>query len=231
MNRGNLIFQALLVGLSVVSVAAFADTPTMISYQGYLSQDGSPVPDATYTVQFRIYDGSSTELWMEEHQVETDGGHFTVLLGSLPGSEITADLFGDDDRYLGITVESQSEMVPRVRLVTQPYAFHVATVDGASGGTINGTVTLQSDESVELRLEADQDNFDEAHNPRLVLSQDGGAVTAQLGLNSDNDLEIMTNYPGIVDLKNALFRVQTYSDWPASGEGMEFAYSLSLIHI
>jgi len=113
-----------------------ADTPTMISYQGYLSQDGSPVPDATYTVQFRIYDGLSAELWMEEHQVETDGGHFTVQLGSLPGTAITADLFNGDDRYLGITVESQSEMTPRIRLVSQPYSFRTSTIDGAAGGNI-----------------------------------------------------------------------------------------------
>ena len=39
-----------------------------------------------------------------------------------------------------------------------------------------------------IMIEADTDDADETHNPSLHLSQDGGAVTGEIGLNSDNNM-------------------------------------------
>jgi hypothetical protein len=97
-------------------------------------------------VVFRIYEAeeaSATEvpLWSEQQTVTFDAGNFSVLLGG--GKEFSSsepygnlsDVFDNvhaaevSDRYIGITVQgldssgSDSELVPRLRLLTSPYAF------------------------------------------------------------------------------------------------------------
>jgi hypothetical protein len=66
-----------------------------------------------------------------------------VILGSVIG--VTEDVVSDSVRWLGMTVGDDSEIHPRTKLVTVPYAFRVSTVDGATGGIISGDVAIQSD--------------------------------------------------------------------------------------
>jgi cytoskeletal protein CcmA (bactofilin family) len=97
-------------------------------------------------VVFRIYEAeeaSATEvpLWSEQQTVTFDAGNFSVLLGA--GKEYSSsepygnlsDVFDNahvsevSERYIGITVQgldssgTDSELVPRLRLLTSPYAF------------------------------------------------------------------------------------------------------------
>ena len=51
--------------------------------------------------------------------------------------------------------------------------------------------------SVELLVEADTDNVGEGDQPRITLSQDGGAVKGQFGyFDSSNDLKVINNFGG-----------------------------------
>jgi hypothetical protein len=137
-----LLMMAAIVAAAISPISA--TVPTQINYQGYLTDGaGVAVVDNTYSIEFRIYDGVGTELWMESHSVTTSGGQFSVLLGS-NGNPITDAVFSADDRFLGIKVGADPELTPRSRLVTAPYAFRVGTVDGASGGTISSLVQLQN---------------------------------------------------------------------------------------
>jgi hypothetical protein len=168
--RPNALLGASLCALALLVVApraaaqANANPPNLLTYQGYLV-DGNGVALATnapknYDVIFRIWDvasGGATPLWAEQQTVTVDKGYFSVLLGE--GSSIGQPrpalntIFTNNtasDRWVGITVKgiggggTDVDILPRLRLLTAPYAFlaqkafNAATVDGA--GLISGTV-------------------------------------------------------------------------------------------
>jgi len=115
--------------------------PQLINYQGYLTNpDGSNL-DTTVTINFTIYN-SPTEgdvQWTETHpDVTVENGIFNCLLGSI--TPVT-DVFSAD-RWLGITVGSNSEMYPRQPIASVAHAFRVGTVDGSSGGTVTGNINV-----------------------------------------------------------------------------------------
>ncbi|MBN2762848.1 MAG: hypothetical protein JXR41_07150 [Bacteroidales bacterium] len=123
-----LYLQSILV---MCTVQLFSQVPQMINYQARLTDPVTdlPVADDDYTITFSIYDGSSggTALWTETQTVQTTGGVYSVLLGS--SNPVDASLFEADERYLGIAVGSDSEMIPRKRLVSVPYALHAKTAE------------------------------------------------------------------------------------------------------
>lgn len=99
--------------------------PRLINCSGILRDGGgNPVPNGSYSVAFKIYDGpggGAVTLWTETQSVATLGGLFTVLLGSVTALPVT--VFHDTTRYLGITVSPDPEMSPRTRLVSVGYAI------------------------------------------------------------------------------------------------------------
>jgi len=105
--------------------------PNMIDYQGRIT-DGSNDPITTpVSIAFAIYDNSvdGTQLWSETHTSVTPvEGLVHVLLGS--ESAFAWDLFDGSERWLGITVGSDDEMTPRLRIVSSPYAITSNTVKG-----------------------------------------------------------------------------------------------------
>lgn len=139
------VFRLTLLTAAVLCGLAFAATPNLLNYQGRLTTpSGTPVIDNTYAVTFSIYSVPSggTALWTETQAVNTVGGVFSTVLGStIP---LSSGLFSDSTRYLGIKVGADPEIVPRAAMVTVPYAFRVATVDGASGGNISSKVSIGS---------------------------------------------------------------------------------------
>jgi hypothetical protein len=116
-----------------------------MTYQGFIAgSDGVALGNTApknYDVIFRIYDGegSNTPLWGEQQTVTVDKGYFSVLLGEgaavpgTPNAGITlSSLFNSataSDRYVSFTVKgvgsggTDIEILPRVRLMSSPYAF------------------------------------------------------------------------------------------------------------
>lgn len=132
----------LAVGLATAH-AANASPPERMTYQGFLVDAngvalGNTAPK-NYDVLFRIYDDQSTgsKLWAEQQTLTVDKGYFSVLLGE--GSQVGSEprpalptLFAGgtaSDRFVEITVKgigsggSDSTILPRLRLLTSPYAF------------------------------------------------------------------------------------------------------------
>ncbi|MCX6833489.1 MAG: hypothetical protein NT028_15425 [candidate division Zixibacteria bacterium] len=126
--------------LAVLALLAFSAqvhgaAPQLINYQGRLKDSGGHPVTSPMNVTFRIWDAavSGDPLWTESQAVAPDSsGLFSVLLGSL--SPIPDSIFADTSRWVGINLETMAEMSPRVRLVSVPYAFRVATVDRAIWG-------------------------------------------------------------------------------------------------
>ena len=122
--------------------------PTMLNYQGYLTDSsGNPI-NGTLAMTFSIYTTASggSAVWTEtQSSVSVTDGLFNVLLGSV--NPINAsDLTGTS--YLGVKVGADPEMTPRQRMVSVGYAFHAETLDGmdstdfvaVAGDTMTGTL-------------------------------------------------------------------------------------------
>ena len=113
----------LLLLLVASSASAGPGVPPVMSYQGELRDaDGNPV-DGTYTMTFTIYDAATdgNALWSETQEVEVRGGLFSVMLGSV--NPLSKDIFDGSDRWLGVKVGSDPEMVPRLMFGTVPYVL------------------------------------------------------------------------------------------------------------
>ncbi len=129
-------FISFRITLTVLLLVAFivsvnAEVPTIMNYQGRLTDNtGNPVPDTTHNVIFKIYDETSAIIWEESHTINTADGFFSVQLGS-NGSPLTADIFDHSERWLGITVDADSEIMPRTQLNTVPYAFKTGNVQSS----------------------------------------------------------------------------------------------------
>jgi hypothetical protein len=132
-----------LAALAVLGPELFAEAPGLMGYQGVLlDSEGDPVT-APINVTFTIYDSSSdgATIWQETQLVEFDeNGRFDVSLGVT--NAITDDVFSDPDRWLGLQVEGDDELVPRTRIVSVAYSHRVGTIDGVTGGIIEGDVTV-----------------------------------------------------------------------------------------
>jgi microcystin-dependent protein len=155
---------ALLLGLfaghSPALQAQSGFPPSLMSYQGFLVDANgnalAPANPQNFSVVFRIYGASSggTALWTEAQTVTIDKGNFSVVLGEggTEGSEVRPDLatvFNSNkasDLYLGITVKgvSNSEILPRLRLLTSPYAFLARTANSLAGS--DGAALINSSE-------------------------------------------------------------------------------------
>lgn len=167
--RPALLLVVLLAGWCSLPLAhgqANPNPPERLTFQGYLTDGngnalGNTAPK-NYDVIFRIWNSDSStaaadRLWTEQQTVTVDKGYFSVLLGE--GSSIgesrpalSTAISGPDasDRYVGITVKgigpngTDSDILPRLRLLSSPYAFLAAkavtamAVDGTavSSGTV-----------------------------------------------------------------------------------------------
>jgi len=167
-----------LAAVMLTTTLAFADAnpPARMTYQGYLTDANgaalAPSSPKNYNVVFRIYNaqtGGST-LWSEQQTLTVDKGYFSVLLGE--GSDVTSSgstephsalgtLFKTSDasdRYVEVTVlgigtsGGNVTILPRLRLLTSPYAFlaqHSITANSLVNST-NGSVITISDSSVSI---------------------------------------------------------------------------------
>jgi hypothetical protein len=136
-----LIAAALAMGVGVRwGVQAQSDggspAPGVMNYQGQLTDAvGNPL-NGNADITFRLYDVSEggTPLWTEAHTganaVLVSSGLFSTLLGSI--EPIPPEIMGSSPLYLGITVGSDAEMIPRQPVSSVAYALVANDVaDGA----------------------------------------------------------------------------------------------------
>ena len=148
---------------------ANSNPPERLTYQGFLvDANGTALANTAprnYDVIFRIYDRQSagTLTWAEQQTVTVDKGYFSVLLGegsqvgSEPRPSLSAVFAGTEasERYVGVTVKGMGaggtdlNILPRLRLLTSPYAFlarHATALVSPNGAnlvtTANGALTI-----------------------------------------------------------------------------------------
>jgi hypothetical protein len=115
--------------------------PTTIGFSGQLADsNGDPVQDGNYDITFRLYSQSTggTALWTEVHNdVPVADGLYSVQLGSVnPGANPLEPGDFEDQRYLGIQVEGDSEMTPRIPVDAVPWAFNARQATGLQGNDV-----------------------------------------------------------------------------------------------
>lgn len=146
-NRFGVLAITGIVVLLLAAQALAGVTPSRLNYQGLLTDsNGRPLNATSVQMTFRIWDhpyfSDPTNLkWEETLLVDVIDGLFTVILGdNIP---IDAAVFDSSASYLGIQIGSDAEGSPRTRLVSVGYSTRVETLDGARGGVISGTITLE----------------------------------------------------------------------------------------
>jgi hypothetical protein len=132
------------------------DPPALLQYQArLLTPAGVPVSSPSLAVTFRIYDTplGGTALYTEPKSVAVAEGLLSTVIGDtfpLPDT-----LFENDaELYLGVQIGSDSEMVPRHRFATVPYAIRAKSASSADdvpgmditpgSVTINGVLVIDS---------------------------------------------------------------------------------------
>lgn len=142
-NGGTILIVLLLIATQSIwakeantNQAVMASTNT-ISYQGQLTDSAGNPLNGTYNMVFKLYTASSggtalwTEPWTGGNAVDVTDGLFHVLLGSL-NNTLSTVVASNNQLYLGITVGTDSEMLPRVQLGSTPFAFQANRAYGLS---------------------------------------------------------------------------------------------------
>lgn len=123
-----------------------------INFQGKLTNtDGTNVTNGTYSIVFSIYTVASggAAVWTEtQSSVGITDGIFRVALGSITSLPGSVD-FNGASLFLGINVNGNGEMTPRVQFTASPYAFNSDKLGGVSstGFVQLGPAAVQADAS------------------------------------------------------------------------------------
>jgi len=85
----------------------------------------------TPTIQFALYSANTggAAIWSETKLVVLQNGVYSTQLGDL--TPLTDDIWENAQLWLGIKVDADDEMTPRVRIVAVPYAIRAKTAEVA----------------------------------------------------------------------------------------------------
>ena len=132
--------------LSIVVSAQSPNVPSLINYQGRLSNaDGSALATADYTLSFSIYDSADngTKVWGPQTFDGTTGaghggripvvqGYFNAMLGPMDVSSVAiATAFSAPDRYIEVRIGTNEPIRPRQQILSAPFALHAQKADQA----------------------------------------------------------------------------------------------------
>ncbi|MFC1572294.1 hypothetical protein ACFL6M_01725 [Candidatus Eisenbacteria bacterium] len=130
--RRCIVCSLFLIGILMSISLSPADVPHLINYQGTLTDDNEVWLEGKHNLTFSIYEDSllGLPLWTEGHDsLEVVGGVFSVILGSI--TAIPGSTFEGVDRWMGITVDADPEMSPRMRMTSVPWAMRSGLADTA----------------------------------------------------------------------------------------------------
>lgn len=108
----------------VFTVRADAQIDPTLSVQGLLKKaSGVAVNDGIYSIAFRLYtqETGGTPIWTDTLPTEVSSGIYSATLGR-PARPLSSLPF-DQMYYLGVTVGSSNELMPRTPLTSAPYAL------------------------------------------------------------------------------------------------------------
>ncbi len=128
--------------LAAYDPSLYPQLPRQMNYQGVLRDEGGNLLNGSYEMTFTIYANllsggwpptySWTAVYSETQTVQVTDGLFNVVIGSQtpldPGIFEGINLF-NYGLQLGVQVEGEPELSPRVELLPVPYAFRAEYVN------------------------------------------------------------------------------------------------------
>ncbi|MBN2393363.1 MAG: putative metal-binding motif-containing protein [Anaerolineae bacterium] len=189
-----IVVLVLLLGLLALTVLvqaapssrpqAVTPPPALLNYQGMLGDDAGNPLTGQYEMAFALYAlaEGGTALWQETQAVTVTNGLFNVYLGDV--TPLSETVFDGQNLYLGVTVGTDDEMTPRLRIASVPYAFGAQQqlctsqtwyFDGDRDGYGDPTGAYQACERPPNHVEnnADCDDTDPGVNPATPWYEDG----------------------------------------------------------
>jgi hypothetical protein len=132
--------------LTLTAVAFAADVPQTLTHQGRLYDASGAAVTGQKTLTFKIYDtaNAATPIWSEKVVVTFDEGYFSTDLGA---ASPLKEVLDGKQRFLGIQVDEEPEMTPRVVVNSVPYALVAGNAIGDITPTsisINGAPVIDS---------------------------------------------------------------------------------------
>jgi hypothetical protein len=184
-----LITSLALVAIAFSSCPAMSEAPSLINYQGIITDaDGMPL-DGSYTLTFKIYSDSASgvQYWFEQHpNTDISDGLFNVILGE--DSPLPDELFDNTELWMGVSVDADPEVAPRTRLTAVPWAVKAAEADSADG------VRWMNIVGVPAGFADGVDDVGGAGDGHSLDAADGSPVDA-VYVNNDGDVGIGTTSP------------------------------------
>lgn len=209
--------------------------PELVHYEGFLSDgNGYAVTDGNYIVTFRLYDsftgGSAlwTESWSDStSRVPVVNGRFRILLGS--HEPLTSSFFQNNpNTFLGVTVGSDSEMVPRQRIASVPYAL-----SSPGSGVPSGVITMWSGAISNIPegwAICDGSNGTPDLRNRFVVGAGGTYAVEQRGGSTTKNINhthstpshthTVSNHTHTINHQHYVTRVNNGTSWSESGHGL-----------
>jgi len=131
----------LVVCASLFASAVVYAQPEVVPIQGVLTDDlGAPISGIDVEITFSVYDSANpavtTPLHTESILLDVEDGAFLHYLGV--GDLLDMDIFDGSDLYLGISVEGESELLPRLIIGTTPYAAYATQAGRVDWSSITG---------------------------------------------------------------------------------------------
>jgi hypothetical protein len=145
--RSKALLGAAGVAVLVWSAPSGALVPDRMIEQGrLLDANGAPAVGSV-TITLTIYDAATggNNLWSEPQMVTLDDGYFSMKLGE--STALPSTIWDGSERYLGVQVGSDPEMVPRQSLDSVPYAFVANDAVGdihPTSVTVGGKVVIDN---------------------------------------------------------------------------------------
>jgi len=175
--------------LLIFLVSEIQSQTANLSIQGVLrTSEGDAVENGDYDLTFKLYTAAATgnPLWEETiKEVTVKGGIYSVILGS---GSTPLDAAFDQPYFLGVSVEGGTEMIPRAKLTSSPYALSLIGDDNVfpnSGNVGVGSASPQSKLTIArgngtLGLDAEES----ADNSAVISTKSDGLEFSTEGVNN-----------------------------------------------
>ncbi len=171
----------------------FAQIPRTISYQGVLTDNaGNPKPDGDYTITFSFYDSDAGEVavWNEVKTIKVSKGLFSTSLGDQ--SAFSDSVKFDKQYWLGIKINSDPELSPRIILNSSAYSFSSINSDTAKNIIDGKVVKSLNNLKDDVLLEGSGGTTINASGNTITISSSGTGGTGIQGVqNTNNTLDVI----------------------------------------
>lgn len=184
MNKGLL----LVIGILLFSSGQlFSQMPTDISYQGIMTDSiGIFKPDGIYNIQFSLHATAEDQIpiWSETQDVSLKNGFMSTNLGEIVSFGKTINF--DQQYFLGLKINGDGELLPRIKFSSVPYSFRSIWADTAEFAhstvidTVNFSHASTYSDTASFSLSANIDSVEFSNRSAV-------ADTAYFALNGTQD--------------------------------------------